>query len=187
MRTGAGTCPGWRQHLSPKWRRSGKPIALEALDFGQRLERGKGAKTLSRLASQFNHGQVISAIERRASKKETGTVKVKVKPAFTSVIGSVKDQKQLGLSVHESAALTIGRRALGYRERVRRSSLARMMDLLFHLRSGVAQSPKAEEHGGRSSGRRRAFWVDSQFVPSGSTTVLAADGRTDGARAFGGT
>ena len=144
----------------------GKPIALEALDFGQRLERGKGAKTLSRLASQFNHGQVISAIERRAQKEETGTVKVK--PAFTSVIGSVKYQKQLGLSVHESAALTIGRRALGYRERVHRSSRTRVLELLFHLRSGVAQSPKAVP----MEGTRRAVVGQAKGV-LGRLTVRA--------------
>ncbi len=35
------------------------------------------------------------------------TATVKGNPAFTSVIGSMKGQNELGLSVHESAALTI--------------------------------------------------------------------------------
>ena len=42
----------------------------------------------------------------------------KVNPAYTSVIGRFKYMKKYGLSVHESAALVIGRRGLGYRERV---------------------------------------------------------------------
>ncbi len=134
----------------------GKPIAMEELDFGQRLERGKGAKRFNRLASQFNCGQVIFAIERRT--REAGVATVKVNPAFTSVIGSVKYQQQLGLSVHESAALTIGRRALGCRERVH-----------------------------RVSGRRRVFWGVSQFVPSIRTTALVAGGWTDGEEVCGGT
>jgi len=42
----------------------------------------------------------------------------KVNPAYTSVIGRFKYMKTYGLSVHESAALVIGRRGLGYHERL---------------------------------------------------------------------
>jgi hypothetical protein len=41
-----------------------------------------------------------------------------VNPAYTSVIGRFKYMKKYGLSVHESAALVIGRRGLGYQERL---------------------------------------------------------------------
>ncbi|WP_245842423.1 IS200/IS605 family accessory protein TnpB-related protein [Parageobacillus galactosidasius] len=41
-----------------------------------------------------------------------------VNPVYTSVIGRFKYMKKYGLSVHESAALVIGRRGLGYQERL---------------------------------------------------------------------
>ena len=43
----------------------GKPLALESLDFGQRLERGKGARRFNRLAGQFDHAEVLSAVALR--------------------------------------------------------------------------------------------------------------------------
>ena len=93
-----------------------KPIALEALDFGQTLEQGPHPD-FNRLASGFNHGTVIRSIQRRARK--VGVAVQPVDPAFTAVIGGFKYQTPLGLSGHQAAALTIGRRALGLRERIR--------------------------------------------------------------------
>jgi hypothetical protein len=39
-----------------------------------------------------------------------------VNSAFTSVIGRIKYAKRLGVSVHQAAALAIGRRSMGYSE-----------------------------------------------------------------------
>src|ERR1700722_13859190 len=49
-----------------------------------------------------------------------GRVK-EVNPAFTSLIGLVKFARRYGLSIHQAAALCIGRRFLGASERVPRS------------------------------------------------------------------
>lgn len=103
-----------------------KPIVLEDLDFGQTLEKGHHP-TFNRLASGFNHGQVIRMIERRA--RRDGVAVIPVDPAFTSVIGGFKYQESLGLSVHQAAALTIGRRALGIRERIAGGALQRLKTL----------------------------------------------------------
>ena len=43
---------------------------------------------------------------------------MKVNPAFTSQIGKVKYLRRNGLSVHEAAAYTIARRALGFKEKL---------------------------------------------------------------------
>lgn len=93
-----------------------KPIALQDLDFGHTLEKGQHPQ-FTRLASGFNHGTVIRSIQRRACK--VGVAVPPVDPAFTLVIGGFKYQAPLGLSGHQAAALTIGRRAFVLRERIR--------------------------------------------------------------------
>ena len=42
----------------------------------------------------------------------------KVNPAFTSVIGKLKYQKMYNLSIHESASYVVGRRGLGFNEKL---------------------------------------------------------------------
>jgi hypothetical protein len=46
----------------------------------------------------------------------------RVNPAYTSIIGRVKFARRYGLSVHEAASVTIARRAMGYSEKLPRSS-----------------------------------------------------------------
>ncbi|MDZ5610878.1 transposase, partial [Bacillus pseudomycoides] len=41
-----------------------------------------------------------------------------VNPAYTSISGKMKYMRKLGISIHQSAAFTIGRRGLGYKEKV---------------------------------------------------------------------
>ena len=66
------------------------------------------------MLSSFAYGAIISSLKFRAFRFG---VEVKgVNPAFTSVIGRVMFSKRNGLSVHESAALCIGRRSLGVSE-----------------------------------------------------------------------
>lgn len=116
-----------------------KPIVLEDLDFGQTLEKGQHP-TFNRLASGFNHGQVIRLIQRRARRK--GVAVVQVDPAFTSVIGGFKYQASLGLSVHQAAALTIGRRALGRRERIDTGTLQRIQKLREDIQHALNRLPE---------------------------------------------
>jgi hypothetical protein len=46
----------------------------------------------------------------------------RVNPAYTSIIGRVKFARRYGLSVHAAASVSIARRAMGYSERLPRSS-----------------------------------------------------------------
>ena len=67
------------------------------------------------MLSSFAYEAIISGIKFRAFRF---CVEVhEVNPAFTSIIGRVKFSKRYGLSVHESAALCIGRRFLGVSEK----------------------------------------------------------------------
>lgn len=56
------------------------------------------------------------AIESRAAKK--GVAVIQVNPAYTSISGKMKYMRKLGISIHQAAAFTIGRRGLGYKEKV---------------------------------------------------------------------
>ena len=56
----------------------------------------------------------------RAKGFRCGVAVEEVTPAYTSIIGRVKFAQRYGYSVHESAALCIGRRYLGFSERLPR-------------------------------------------------------------------
>jgi IS605 OrfB family transposase len=73
-------------------------------------------KRFNRLTHHFKKKKLTETILRRGLR--LGFHVKKVNPAYTSVIGRFKYMKKYGLSVHESAALVIGRRGLGYQERL---------------------------------------------------------------------
>jgi IS605 OrfB family transposase len=73
-------------------------------------------KQFNRLTHHFKKKKLTETMLRRGLR--LGFCIKKVNPAYTSVIGRLKYMKKYGLSVHESAALVIGRRGLGYQERL---------------------------------------------------------------------
>jgi IS605 OrfB family transposase len=73
-------------------------------------------KRFNRFTHNFKKKKLTEAILRRGLR--LGFRIKKVNPAYTSVIGRFKYMKKYGLSVHESAAFVIGRRGLGYYERL---------------------------------------------------------------------
>ncbi|WP_077588734.1 IS200/IS605 family element transposase accessory protein TnpB [Planococcus lenghuensis] len=96
-----------------------KPIALEKLDTTlSRTGDRYGNKKANRMKSLFASRKMAASVKARADKE--GVAVFDVHPTYTSVSGKFKHMRRLGISVHESAGLTIGRRALGYNERVPR-------------------------------------------------------------------
>jgi IS605 OrfB family transposase len=96
--------------------RKKKPIVLEKLDTtlsktGDRY----GNKKANRMKSMFAYRKMIQAIKSRADKM--GVAVIEVNPAFTSVSGKLKYMRKFGISIHQAAAFTIGRRGLGYKEK----------------------------------------------------------------------
>jgi IS605 OrfB family transposase len=92
-------------------------VAIERLDFVRKKAALKAfgkrhARRLSGLA-YATFGQMIAA---RCARE--GVDLIEVNPAFTSVIGGMKYARWRGFSRHHAAALVIGRRALGYGERL---------------------------------------------------------------------
>ena len=92
----------------------GVPVALERLAFKSK-GRAVGYKKFRRTKANFLYGKVIEAITSRAARN--GVEVIPVQPAFTSVLGCLRYAQTYSLNRHTAAALVVGRRALGYRER----------------------------------------------------------------------
>ncbi|QXJ37850.1 hypothetical protein BV455_01113 [Parageobacillus caldoxylosilyticus] len=88
-------------------------VVIENIQLRQRHDTDK---RFNRFTHHFKKKKLTDTIIRRGMR--LGFRIKKVNPAYTSVIGRFKYRKKYGLSVHESAALVIGRRGLGYRERL---------------------------------------------------------------------
>jgi IS605 OrfB family transposase len=92
-----------------------KPLVIERLDFQKKKaalegESSRYARMLSALA--YNYIQAVL----RARAFDAGIQVFEVNPAYTSVIGRYKFTRRYGISVHNAAALVMGRRCLGFRE-----------------------------------------------------------------------
>lgn len=95
-----------------------KPIVVEKLDFQKKKNTLKefGFTKYSRMLSSFTYSSIINHIKSRSYR--FGVKVEEVNPAFTSIIGRVKFATRYGLTIHESAALTIARRFQRVSERL---------------------------------------------------------------------
>ena len=82
---------------------AGKPIVLEQLNF----KNGKKSKKFNRMAHNFIYRRLLEAIKTRAYK--AGVEVIEVPAAYTSIVGKLKYMDMYSLSVHNAAALVIGR------------------------------------------------------------------------------
>ncbi|MGG3522917.1 IS200/IS605 family accessory protein TnpB-related protein, partial [Bacillus pseudomycoides] len=97
--------------------RYNNPIVLAKLDTTQsKIGDRYGNKRANRMKSIFAYEKMTSAILGRADKR--GVTVFQVNPTYTSISGKMKYMRKLGISIHQSAAFTIGRRGLGYKEKV---------------------------------------------------------------------
>lgn len=94
-----------------------KPIGLEKLNTtlsksGKKYNNKKNNLSLS----MFAYKKLTSAIKSRAEKM--GVEVVEINPAYTSISAKFKYMKKYKTSIHQVAGLTIGRKALGYKENI---------------------------------------------------------------------
>ncbi|KYG32536.1 hypothetical protein AZF08_10515 [Bacillus gaemokensis] len=90
--------------------RYNKPIVIEKLDTTQsRAGDRYGNKRANRMKSLFAYQKMTSAILGRADKR--GVAVFQVNPSYTSISGKMKYMRKFGISIHQSAAFTIGRLA----------------------------------------------------------------------------
>jgi IS605 OrfB family transposase len=96
-----------------------KPLVAERLDFEEKkaeLER-QGA-SYARMLSGFAYAAFHAILAARTY--DAGVTAYRVNPAYTSVIGAYKFAGRYGLSGHQAAACTIGRRGMQLAERPNR-------------------------------------------------------------------
>lgn len=91
----------------------GKGIVFEDLKFDKDKT---GSRKWKRKQSNFVWRKFLTLLERKCV--ENGIQYEKVNPAFTSIIGKYKYRWMHKTSIHESAAFVIGRRGLGYNEKL---------------------------------------------------------------------
>jgi IS605 OrfB family transposase len=82
---------------------AGKPIVLEQLNFKNK----KMGKKFNRMAHNFIYRKMIEAIKSCALK--SGVEVIEVPAAYTSIVGKLKYMDMYSLSIHNAAALIIGR------------------------------------------------------------------------------
>jgi len=104
----------------------GKAIAMENLKKVNKGFRGDGKAKLRKRLHHWNFKSLLSKIERTA--RLNGVEVIKVNPAFTSVIGSLKYSPQLGIDKDIAGAYVIGRRALGFKEEIPENYLKLLSD-----------------------------------------------------------
>jgi IS605 OrfB family transposase len=103
----------------------------------------------NRLVHSFAKNKLQKALISRGLK--FGFKIKKVNPAYTSVIGRFKYAKMYGLSVHEAASFVIGRRGLGFEEKVPKELLKQLTTTvkpyLIHILGSMEESEKQLNNG----------------------------------------
>ena len=104
----------------------GKAIAIEELNKVKKGYRGDGKAKLRKRLHNWNFKSLLLKIERLA--KLNGIEVIKVNPAYTSIIGSLKYAPQFGLNKDIASAYVIGRRSLGFKEKAPKNYLKLLSD-----------------------------------------------------------
>jgi len=99
---------------------NGIAIATERLKHLRKSKRGDGSgRAFRRIQHRFAYASFLNKIHTLAKKK--GVEIIQVNPQDTSTIGMLKYAPQLSLSKDVAAAYVIGRRALGFEEKLPKS------------------------------------------------------------------
>ncbi|AYJ73876.1 putative transposase [Thermus phage phiLo] len=95
----------------------GVALATEKLKYLQKSRRGDGSgRAFRRKQHRFAYASILRKLHSLAKKR--GVEVVEVNPANTSIIGSLKYAPLMSLSKDVAAAYVIGRRALGFEEKL---------------------------------------------------------------------
>jgi IS605 OrfB family transposase len=95
---------------------SGKAIVVEDLQKVPKGRRGDGLAKLRRKLHKWAYRSVLEKIEVYA--RRMGIQLIKVNPAYTSIIGKLKYSPMLGIDKDVAGAYVIGRRGLGFEEKL---------------------------------------------------------------------
>jgi IS605 OrfB family transposase len=108
----------------------GVAVATECLKYLRKSRRGDGSgRSFRRKQHRFAYRSLLEKIHSLARKR--GVEVLEVSPQDTSTIGMLKYAPQLHLSKDVAAALVIGRRALGFEEKLPKGYEALLKDDVF--------------------------------------------------------
>lgn len=121
-----------------------KGIVFENLEFKKDKS---GSRQWKRMQSNFVWRKFLTLLERKCI--EHGVQYKKVNPSFTSIIGKYKYRWMHKISIHESAAYVIGRRGLGYNEKLS----------FYKQNTGRVKAEVIKTLAGKYEGKRIHSWV----------------------------
>jgi IS605 OrfB family transposase len=159
----------------------GKPLVREGLDFAKEHDTNRA---FNRYSSNFPYAALTEAVDRRA--RRFGVPVMLADPAYTSAEGRWRFAPDLGWSVHEAAALCIGRKALGYRCRFPRRLRGRLETVRKALaaeagrRTDEAKRLAMMEKGSPAEGRARTIATACQRIGT-----MLGEARLTGSGAIG--
>ena len=94
-----------------------KPLAMEDLDLTKKAASlAYGHKKANLGTRMFAYSKMTAFLEGGAFKRNVGVIKVN--PAYTSFIGKIKYMRRLRCPIHGAASYCIGRRAMGFKEKM---------------------------------------------------------------------
>ncbi|RHW30807.1 IS200/IS605 family accessory protein TnpB-related protein [Oceanobacillus profundus] len=130
-------------------------FVLEDLTFQQIHDTNK---MLNRLTANFAYRKLHHALMTRGLKY--GFKMKQVNPAYTSVIGRFKYSKMYGLSAHEAASYVIGRRGLGFDEKIPRELIKTLKEKVkSHLLQMIRSMEESEKLGETQTQKRNDLVV----------------------------
>ena len=94
-----------------------KCLVIEKLDLEKKKQKLKYKnKKYNKLLSGFVYAKIKEYLNSKAYREDIYIYQVN--PAYTSQIGKLKYMKKLGISIHIAAAYVIGRRGMGFKEKI---------------------------------------------------------------------
>ncbi len=122
----------------------GVPIATERLRYLRKTMRGDGSgRAFRRKGHRFAYASLLRKVHSLARKR--GVQVVEVNPQDTSTIGMLKYAPQLSLSKDVAAAYVIGRRALGFSEKLPKGYQKLLQDESFREHAQSFYASKVRE------------------------------------------
>ncbi|MCL1935029.1 MAG: IS200/IS605 family accessory protein TnpB-related protein [Defluviitaleaceae bacterium] len=131
-----------------------KPIVIESLFFDTKRTKARPLyKKFNRMRHNFTYRKLSNAVLSRAYKNQ---VKVfEVNPAYTSLLGIINYQEKYSLNRHTASAVAIGRRGMGFKERLTASTtpITKLPKSYFNKRknkpvptTGIIIASSTQEH-----------------------------------------
>jgi IS605 OrfB family transposase len=109
--------------------KSGKAVVVEDLQKVPKGRRGDGLAKLRRKLHKWAYKSILEKIEVYA--RRLGVQLIKVNPAYTSIIGKLKYSPMLGIDKDVAGAYVIGRRGLGFEEKLPKNYRELLKDKKF--------------------------------------------------------